>query len=870
MNSLHDKLTAASEFNKVSKDIPSYVKENINPLFIIRPYQKKALGRFFYFIEDYKKRKKPTHLLFNMATGSGKTLIMASSMLYLYKQGYRNFIFFVNSTNIIEKTRDNFLNSASSKYLFSNKISYEGKDVIVNEVANFEATNKDAINIVFTTVQGLHNTLNTPKENAVTYEDFEDQQIVLLADEAHHINALTKAKLSKGEEGEKVSWEGTVSKVLNSNNENILLDFTATIDLEDESIAKKYSDKLLYKYDLKEFREDLYSKDVQVLPADVEPIYLALNAMVLSQYRLKVAEKNGLFIKPTILMKSKNIKESILFEEEYFKFIEKLSSSHLEEVRSNGLSTKIIKKAFAFFESQNITMNNLANEIKEAFSKEKTISVNSKNDTDEKQLTINSLEDENNHIRVIFAVDKLNEGWDVLNLFDIVRLYETRDASKGKPGKTTMAEAQLIGRGARYCPFIINSDDDKYKRKYDLDIDNELRVLEELYYHSQQDSRYISELHKALVQTGIKEDTTVQRQLKIKDSFKQTDFWKYGKIFLNEKRENTRNDIFGLDKKVISSKHFSYILRTGSTQSISVFEELTKENTIHSKETKEKTFQFIEFGPLIIMKAIQKLEFYKFSNLKKFFPKLSSIKEFIMDDNYLADIVVDVTATKNKLLKLSADDKLKMVIDTLIKVENEIMINDVDYKGTKEFKIHSISSVFEKEPIMSIQGDSEKAKGMLGNPRDDLSLNLMDKDWYMHTENYGTDQEKLLVQFINNYIDELKNVFEEVYLIRNEKHFKIYDFSDGKAFEPDFVLFLKEKDNKELITYQLFIEPKGAHLLDTDAWKENFLKKINHKYKITVKFENKDFKLYGLPFFNKGERDEEFKDGFKSVMSIAS
>jgi len=39
---------------------------------------------------------------------------------------------------------------------------------------------------------------------------------------------------------------------------------------------------------------------------------------------------------------------------------------------------------------------------------------------------LNTLEDKNNRIRAVFAVQKLNEGWDVLNLFDIVRLYESR------------------------------------------------------------------------------------------------------------------------------------------------------------------------------------------------------------------------------------------------------------------------------------------------------------------------------------------------------------------------------------------------------------------------------------------------------------
>ncbi len=53
-----------------------------------------------------------------MATGSGKTNIIASTMLYLYEQGYRDFIFFVNTQNIITKTKANLIDKYSSKYLF--------------------------------------------------------------------------------------------------------------------------------------------------------------------------------------------------------------------------------------------------------------------------------------------------------------------------------------------------------------------------------------------------------------------------------------------------------------------------------------------------------------------------------------------------------------------------------------------------------------------------------------------------------------------------------------------------------------------------------------------------------------------------------
>ena len=114
---LYEKIDALSEYGS-SAVLPSYIPGNLNPNFELRPYQKQA---FEYFITHFESsnRSKPTQVLFHMATGSGKTLIMAGLMLYLYKQGYRNFLFFVNLSNIVEKTRENFCNPASTKYLFA-------------------------------------------------------------------------------------------------------------------------------------------------------------------------------------------------------------------------------------------------------------------------------------------------------------------------------------------------------------------------------------------------------------------------------------------------------------------------------------------------------------------------------------------------------------------------------------------------------------------------------------------------------------------------------------------------------------------------------------------------------------------------------
>ena len=90
-------------------------------------------------------------------------------------------------------------------------------------------------------------------------------------------------------------------------------------------------------------------------------------------------------------------------------------------------------------------------------------------------------------------------------------------------------------------------------------------------------------------------------------------------------------------------------------------------------------------------------------------------------------------------------------------------------------------------------------------------------------------RKKILSELLDAQMDELKEKYEGIYLVRNERHFKIYSFDDGQAFEPDFVLFLREKNGNTLIR-QIFIEPKGKYLQAHEKWKEEFLKQIKEKF----------------------------------------
>src|SRR6185369_3143040 len=132
-------------------------------------------------------------------------------------------------------------------------------------------------------------------------------------------------------------------------------------------------------------------------------------AVLLSQYRRKIFERNGKVVKPVILFKSKTINDSKDFQNEFIRGMKNLTSDKLSEIEANA-KDEFLKKVFKYLANNNISLDNFIIELKEDFSVEKTISVNSQNESEKNQLAVNTLEDPNNEYRAIFAVDKLNEG----------------------------------------------------------------------------------------------------------------------------------------------------------------------------------------------------------------------------------------------------------------------------------------------------------------------------------------------------------------------------------------------------------------------------------------------------------------------------
>lgn len=861
---LFQQMESIRDFSPIAyKELPDIIPDNLNPAFELRPYQSDAFRNFITFYES-DKCPNPTQVLFHMATGSGKTLIMAGLIVYLYQHGYRNFLFFVNLDNIVKKTKDNFLNATSAKYLFTEQIAIDGETVKISEVSNFQGASPDAINICFATTQGLHSDMWFTKENSPSFDDFADSKTVLIADEAHHLNVDTRrGKVDAAEESLRQSWETTVRRIFEANRDNILLEFTATCDLRNPFILTEYENKIIFDYPLRKFREEKYSKQVRAIRADIGYNDRMLTALMFSQYRLKVFQDHRLCIKPVVLFKAKTIAESKGFERTFYEMIRTLTGATLARIVSASPLAEI-KRMVDYYAAKEIGFEELAQELREEFNPEHCISVNDDKEANERQILLNSLESKDNPYRAIFEVKKLDEGWDVLNLFDIVRLYETRDASNGKPGASTIAEAQLIGRGARYCPFIIDEDDDKYKRKYDGDVDNPLRICEELYYHCQYDSRYIDELNKALIATGIMPESQTEVHYVLKDSFKQDDLYKTGIVFLNKREVKSRMDIVELLPSV-RDKEYSVTVNTGKMTMDTMM-------TAHTNTT-VKTFQhrttigrIATYNYSIVHSALRRIDVFKFNVLRGYFPNLKSLREFITGDAYLGRVRLIIESREETPTPKTFFEACLYVLK---KIGCDVSAIKETYEGTTEFRDKKFSEVFSNKTlhITDPHGEGEGISQNAPAIRSDWKIDLLDEDWFVFNDNFGTTEEKAFVAYFSTYVDELKKEYEKVYLVRNERQLVLYSFDGGERFEPDYLIFLRRQNGTGTEQYQIFVEPKGNHLIEQDKWKEDFLLQIERCGIPAKTFaDDNDYYVWGFPFYNQQNKIKEFTAAFERVI----
>lgn len=881
--------------------IPDYVVDNLKH--DLWYWQKEGLENFLIYeqIRKIESSNNPCHLMFNMATGTGKTLIMAALILYYYQKGYKHFLFFVNQNNIVDKTENNFIDKNHTKYLFKQNVVINDRTISIRKVETFD--DNDDIQIKFTSIHKLHNAVYLDRENTVTLEELQKRDLVMIGDEAHHFNASTirngqiemdiPSILNESASEEKVekSWEDTViNKILGKGkniqdtvNKNVLLEFTATIPTNPD-VIEKYRTKTIYKFELIDFLKAGYTKEINLVSTSLDKKEKILLALLFNWYRHQIALKNNIpNFKPVILFRSKFIEDSKKDYEEFkqllqdlnsndFNFLQNVENSIREDQASmfnlyeQGKSR--LKQMLSFIKDEDIQTHDIVSFIKTEFTERNCIITNSKDNeaatkektSVEQEQLLNSLEDKNNHIRAIFTVKRLTEGWDVLNLFDIVRLYEGRDEGhtdgQRVAGQATIQEIQLIGRGVRYYPFEYN-DQEVGKRKFDDDLENPMRVLEELYYHSDDDVRYLDELKRELKNRGFIKENRVIKSFGLKKDFENSDFYKNVKIWKNEREENPekkKSTLEELKKDFIfeyTHDYFNVIEQQINLEGRE--DEVLIETTGNERQT--LSVKLSDFEKHLIYKAInikaqKDLSLLRFENLHEYL-SINSMDDLFTEE-FLGDFKINIVVPIfiNSLENIDNHTKLDILLDFFELFVNKTKEYNNPYLGS-DFKAQSLKDVF------------SKAKEKVINTTEyDTSLEdtAPQNDWFVLNRFIGTYEETSFYKYFENKLGNLKNKYTEVYLLRNEEVYLIYDFETGKGFAPDFLLFLHNDNEDEY--YQVFIEPKGKNLIEQDIWKQDFMEKIYEKYgkyKI-LNFSDKKYRIIGIPFYN--SQDENNFDGY--------
>lgn len=475
-------------------------------------------------------------------------------------------------------------------------------------------------------------------------------------------------------------------------------------------------------------------------------------------------------------------------------------------------------------------------------------------DTDTKN-ALNSLEEPDNPFRVVFAVAKLSEGWDVLNLYDIVRISEGAPTSGKTLKNGTNSEAQLIGRGARYYPFAYEGEK-SFQRRFDK-TNRDLQVLEYLDYHTISEPAYLTSLKDSLDKMGLPVEDITDYDIftaKVKPAFRRTQVFKTGKLYYNEVEEVPKEDWDSLSKYGIK---IADIPKVDISQGVSESESVDESSKV---ETELATLELSYDNNVLLKKAIARNPFFRFNNLKGYLPNLKSMREFLDDANWLGAIP-ELNITLSKGQELTRERELQAVEKYLEYIQRAILMNYKKQRGTNKFVSVPVSEmVVDYEKRVATTSRKEISEVIM--PHDAKKM-----DWFPHDKAVVDNLEwKLIEEVIQPHIAKLREEYEDVYLIRNDERltqFALHDFGQNiqsyAGFMPDFILYLGS--SSEII--QVYIEPKGQAFVYKDQWKEDLLTKIKQA---DIIVEDENVRLYGVKFYT-GDNGREILNELDTLRS---
>ncbi len=382
-------------------------------------------------------------LCFSIATGVGKTRLMAACITYLYlKKGVRDFFILAPNLTIYDKLKKDFGDPGYAKYVFNGIAEFAQTHPIVITGENYDSS--AAAGKLYKEHEVRINIFNISKFNAETSEKRGTPRIkrlseylgesywnylskldklVILMDEAHRYHADASYK-AINELKPVLGIELTATPIDEKKNQfkNVVYEYSLAHALLDGKYVKNPAIATRKDFDPR----GMDDKDLERIKLEDA---VSIHRDTLNELEIYARTYDKKHVKPFILVICKD-------------------TTHSKEIFDYVSSDAFFKGDFAG----------------------KVLQIDSKSKTEEVEQQFLRLEEEDSPIEIVIHVNMLKEGWDVTNLYTIVPL---------RAANAPLLIEQTIGRGLR-LPFAgERTGVDKVDRLTVLAHDNFQRVIEE-------------------------------------------------------------------------------------------------------------------------------------------------------------------------------------------------------------------------------------------------------------------------------------------------------------------------------------------------------------------------------------------------------
>ena len=349
-------------------------------------------------------------LTFAIATGVGKTRLMAAFITFLYTQyDIRNFLIVAPGKTVYEKLLKDFSDSSYSKYVFNGIGCFTTKSPAIYFDDDYRYTGKlfqnDDVHIFIYNIDKFNKeNVLMKKENEYLGESFYGKlsslsDLVVLMDESHHYRA-DKASIAINELRPLLGLELTATPITQNGKKdevfkNVIYEYSLASAIKDGYVRTPYA--------ITRANISFYNFGDEQLDRQMLHDGILNHEKIKRELEIYAKDNNARLVKPFALVVCKDI-------------------NHAQNIE------KYIKSD-DFFNGKY---------------KDKTITVHYKKEKDDEatELLLN-VENYDNPVEIVIHVDKLKEGWDVNNLYTIIPL---RTASSKR------LREQMVGRGLR-LPF---------------------------------------------------------------------------------------------------------------------------------------------------------------------------------------------------------------------------------------------------------------------------------------------------------------------------------------------------------------------------------------------------------------------------------